>query len=292
MCALLDNQTVKCWGNNSLGRLGIGDTEPRGDDPNEMGDMLPTVQLGTGRTAVAIAAGGFHTCAILDDATVKCWGSNLDAELGIGSTATSRGAAAGTMGDALPAVALGTGRTAKSIVAGERHTCALLDNDTVKCWGLGTLGRLGYGDATSRGSQASQMGDGLPVVAVNELSLADKIRAGGTHTCVLSVGVMTCWGDNFRGQLGLGDTNARGDQAGEMGAALPALDFGPINDPPGSGHVVVDMFVAEERTCVILDDRNVKCWAANDLGQSGLGDVLQRGDQSGEMGLALPVVAL
>src|SRR5690606_33747543 len=84
-CALLDDGSVKCWGENESGQLGIGDAEHRGDQPGEMGGALPTVDLGTGRTAVAVEAGDFHACAILDDGTVKCWGQNdYHVTLGLG----------------------------------------------------------------------------------------------------------------------------------------------------------------------------------------------------------------
>ena len=115
---------MKCWGYNGDGELGLGDTTSRGDGwPGEMGDNLPAVDLGTGRTATAIAAGGNHTCALLDDATVKCWGFNGYGQLGLGDT-VARGDEVGAMGDSLPAVDLGTGRTAVAIAAGSNHTCA------------------------------------------------------------------------------------------------------------------------------------------------------------------------
>ena len=75
-CARLSDGTVKCWGRNDHGQLGQGDTVSRGFDVGTMGDDLPPVDLGTGRTAIAIAAGIEHTCALLDDHTVKCWGYN------------------------------------------------------------------------------------------------------------------------------------------------------------------------------------------------------------------------
>jgi hypothetical protein len=99
-CALLDNQQLKCWGGNG-GRLGLGDAVTRGDGPGEMGDSLPAVNLGTGRTASAIGSGfGVHVCASLDDGQFKCWGGNNNGELGLGDTLT-RGASPGQMGDAL-----------------------------------------------------------------------------------------------------------------------------------------------------------------------------------------------
>jgi E3 ubiquitin-protein ligase HERC3 len=71
--------------------------------PGQMGDALPAVDLGTGRTALSVSAGYGYTCALLDDASVKCWGQG--GELGLGND-KSHGAAPGQMGDALPTVKL------------------------------------------------------------------------------------------------------------------------------------------------------------------------------------------
>ncbi|HMQ28377.1 MAG TPA: hypothetical protein PKA98_20480, partial [Acidimicrobiales bacterium] len=226
-CALLDNGQVKCWGSGLQGRLGRGSTSDIGDSISEMGDNLTAVDLGTGRTAVAVTAGGFHTCAILDNGSVKCWGAGANGRLGLGDTA-NRGDAGGEMGDALPAVDLGTGRTATSISAGSVHTCALLDNGQVKCWGNNAQGRLGLGDANARGDNAGEMGDSLPAVSLGTGRTAVAIAAAGSHTCaLLDNGQVKCWGNNASGQLGYGDTTARGDNAGEMGNSLPAVDLGP-----------------------------------------------------------------
>jgi hypothetical protein len=72
-----------------------------------MGDNLPAVNLGTGRTATAIFGCLFHTCAILDNKSVKCWGYNGSGQLGLGDT-NHRGDGPGEMGDNLPAVDLGS----------------------------------------------------------------------------------------------------------------------------------------------------------------------------------------
>ena len=93
------------------------------------------VNLGPGRTAKAVAAGDSFTCAILDDDTIKCWGQNGGGRLGYGDT-DARGGAAGEMGDALLAINLGPGRTAKALSAGDGFACAILDDDTLKCWGV------------------------------------------------------------------------------------------------------------------------------------------------------------
>ena len=119
-----------------------------------MGDNLLAVDLGTGKTARAIEAGDNHTCAILDNESVKCWGANASGQLGLGHT-NIRGDNSSLMGDNLLAVDLGSDRTAKAIAAGYAHTCAILDNSLVKCWGSNTSGQLGLGDTDNRGDNSS-----------------------------------------------------------------------------------------------------------------------------------------
>src|SRR4029453_15519724 len=97
-CALLDDNRVKCWGDNSAGQLGVESAvSSLGSALDQLGDKEPVVSFGPGRTARAIAADGNATCALLDDASVKCWGENTQGELGIG-TATSHGKESGSMG--------------------------------------------------------------------------------------------------------------------------------------------------------------------------------------------------
>ena len=156
---------MKCWGFNSSGQLGLGDTIDRGGSPGEMGDDLPVLDLGIGRVATAIAAGSSHTCAILDDKSVKCWGNNRFGELGLGDT-NARGDASGEMGDNLPAVDLGTGRSATAIATAPWRTCALLDDTSVKCWGRNVFGTLGLGDTIDRGGSPGEMGNNLPAIDV------------------------------------------------------------------------------------------------------------------------------
>lgn len=102
-CALLDDGTVKCWGGNEYGQLGQGDDEPRGATRGQMGDALAPVDLGIGRTAVAVEAVTVGVCALLDDASVKCWGA-----AGGRGDREPRGDEPGEMGEALPPIDLGT----------------------------------------------------------------------------------------------------------------------------------------------------------------------------------------
>ena len=159
-CALLDDATVKCLGSGADGRLGYGDQNNRGDGPGEMGDNLLPVDLGTGRTATQVAVCDAHSCALLDDATGKLWGSGADGRLGYGDQ-NNRGDGPGEMGNNLQPVDLGTGRTVVQIAAGRFHTCAVLDNTAVKCWGLGNNEQLGYGDQNNRGGGPGEIGNNL-----------------------------------------------------------------------------------------------------------------------------------
>jgi len=284
-CAILDDKSVKCWGYNGFGRLGQGDLNTRGDASGEMGDNLLAIDLGTGRTAIAITTGGAHGCAILDDKSVKCWGWNNNGQLGLGDT-DDRGDASGEMGDNLPTVDLGTGRTAIAISADDAHTCALLDNKSVKCWGYNFRGQLGLGDRDNRGDASGEMGDNLPTVDLGTGRTAIAIASGGLHTCALLDNLsVKCWGYNNRGQLGLGDTNQRGDASDEMGDNLPTVDL-------GTGRTAIAISAGGYHTCALLDNKSVKCWGINDNGRLGQGDTNHRGDASGEMGDNLPTVDL
>ena len=245
-CALLSNHQLKCWGDNFFGQLGQGDTLARGDKPSELGTNLNAINVGTGRTVQSVASGGGFTCALLDDGSVKCFGRNDTGGGSLGTlsivrTPTPRrrsfalpaipfplvgyGVAADQMGDSLAAVALGTGHHATAISAGTSTVCAILETGQTKCWGDNSYGELGLGDTKNRGALTTDMGDSLPFVNLNATSL-QSVSVGNYHACaLLSDSSLKCWGDNRFGELGLGDTNARGVQAGQMGAALPAINY-------------------------------------------------------------------
>ena len=283
-CAILDNASVKCWGENSAGQLGIGDTNSRGSKPNEMGDNLPTVDLGTGRTATAIASGNHNTCAILDNASVKCWGSSEDGQLGQGNT-TSLGDSANEMGDNLPSVDLGTGRTAIAIDTGWGHTCVILDNASVKCWGRNNVGQLGIGNNTNMGDGANEMGDNLPSVDLGTGRTATAIAAGAYVSCaILDNGSVKCWGAG--GKLGLGNSTTLGDGANEMGDNLTIVNLGT-----GRTATAISMDNSNH-TCVILDNDAVKCWGDGQYGKLGSGGTSILGDGANEMGDNLTIVNL
>ena len=193
-CALLDNGDVKCWGSDQYGQLGDGGPVWVQWNPTDVNAPSTTaIDLGTSRTAVAIATGLRHTCAILDNGDVKCWGSDQYGQLGDGGSNTNTNAPPTT------AINLGTGRTAVAVAAGERHTCAILDNGDLKCWGYNSHGQLGYGntvDLDAPSSTAIDLGTGRTAVAID---------VGTFHTCaILDNSDLKCWGMDAQGQLGEG----------------------------------------------------------------------------------------
>jgi cysteine-rich repeat protein len=276
---------VKCWGRNSAGQLGLGDKENRGDTPDEMGSNLSAVDLGTGRSATALSLGLNHSCALLDDSSVKCWGDNTYGQLGVGDQVV-RGDNPGEMGDRLPAVLLGTGRTARAISSGEYSVCAQLDDSSVKCWGLGNSGQLGQGSTNNLGDTLSELGNGLPAVSLGPGRTATTLSASSTHVCVvLDDSSVKCWGDNRFGQLGTGDIERRGDMSGELGELLPAI-------PLGTNRKARTVTAGDLHTCVLLDDKAVKCWGNNSAGQLGQGDTVIRGSGANQLGDSLLPIAL
>lgn len=275
---------VKCWGRNGSGQLGLEHTTQTGDDPGEMGSGLKSVDLGSGRSAVQIDLGNYHSCALLDDGSVKCWGFNSKGELGQGHKQTL-GRAAGDMGDALIPVDLGDGKKAAQVSAGQNHSCALLDDGTVKCWGYNGFGQLGINSTSQIGDNATEMGNALIPADFGSGVKAVEITTGKNHSCArLENGSVYCWGENGSGQLGQGHTDHIGDQPGETGNLLP------IN--LGDGRKASRISAGSEHNCAILDNGTVKCWGANDYGQLGLGHSANLGDQPDEMGNALLTVDL
>ena len=302
-CARLNDGSVKCWGRNNQGQLGLAElTLMLGDEPGEMGDKLPRVDLGEGRTAVKIDAGYEHTCAILDDGNVTCWGDDTYGALGLesgskvvklgsGKSAVAIGAGVNhtcailndgqvlcwgrnddlqlgagnpTLGEPPRLVDLGAGESAEAIAAGEAHTCALLKGKTVKCWGKNDVGQLGLGDKQDRPTPSGPVNLGAD-------NTAKALVAGTNHTCaVLNDDSLLCWGSGLFGRLGLGDT---------MDQVSPS---GPID--LGNGKVAKEVG-ASTHTCVMLHDGVVRCWGYNAYGQLGIGNPSQKNSPADEVKL-------
>ena len=252
-CALLNDNTVKCWGANSNGQVGDRSTTDR--------TSPVAVPLGSGRTATAIHAKGNYTCAILDDGSLLCWGANNRGQLGDGTT-TNR--------DTPVAVDLGEGRTAQKIGGGLIHTCAVLDDESTKCWGHNYYGQTGLPTA-HRGDQPGEMGENLALVDLDidkEEEVPEIVLALGQHSCFIGGdGVLSCWGRDNTGQVGVGLRTQRdctySDGTKEHCTKVPAVVS------LGTNRTAIDVGVGSSHTCAVLDDGSVKCWGSNGDGQVG-----------------------
>jgi alpha-tubulin suppressor-like RCC1 family protein len=265
-CARMNDGRVKCWGYNSNGQLGYNDAINRGDGIGQPMSSLAAVKLGTGRTAVALAAGDFHTCAILDNGDAKCWGRNGSGALGLGFATMEYGHSPDDM-ERLNPIKLGVGRKAVEIVAGTEFTCVRLDNDTVKCFGLNDLGQLGQGNAVPLGNNDGDIA-AAPAIDFGAGLTPIGLSAGHGHACALlrdagGANHVRCWGDNQWGQIGRGDTSNIGDNGGEMGANLKDVPF-------GAGLTAAKLYSNGGHNCALLSNGGVKCWGLNTWGQVGL----------------------
>ena len=260
-CAVLDDGSVRCWGYGTSGQLGYAATDTIGDD--ETPGAAGPVDLGPGRTARAISAGSVHTCAVLDDGSVRCWGYGEDGRLGTASTRT--------IGDdetpgSTPPVDLGPGRTALAVSAGAGHTCALLDDGSVRCWGYGANGRLGYGSRDSVGDDETP--GSLAPVDLGRTATA--ITVGEAHSCaILDDARVRCWGYAGHGQLGYGDEQSIGDNE-------PPSAAGPVDLGPDAAAVAIS--AGDVHTCALLASGAVRCWGFARYGLLGNGSTSNVGD--------------
>ena len=142
VCAISTNNTIKCWGRNIYGQLGYGDILDRGDDPNEMGNNLNTINLGDNFIPNNVCVGNGHTCVLSINGNVKCFGKNNYGQLGYGDTIT-RGTTINDMGNNLPIVNLGNNFIVKKLYCGAYTNCVISINNTVKCWGFNAYGMAG-----------------------------------------------------------------------------------------------------------------------------------------------------
>lgn len=170
-CALMTSSTqdlktfVKCWGYNGFGRLGTGNSMPYGLKLGTMGTKLPRVDLGPS-DIVSMNPHKEFTCALSKLGQVKCWGMNQFGQLGVGANVNSKGSIPTDMGKNLAEVDLGLPVKTLSIGPSSQHSCAILINNEIKCWGSGDQGQLGYEITSDIGKKPAQMGEELPFVPV------------------------------------------------------------------------------------------------------------------------------
>lgn len=229
-CALTTAGAVKCWGANAEGQLG--------DGTNNASATPVDVDLGSGVTAIAIAAGENHTCVVLDGGGVKCWGDNTAGQLGDNVAPPS---------DSNTPVTVSGLTNASAVTAGQYHTCALTTDGSVKCWGYNVEGQLGDNQASSTWRSL------VPVQVSGLTSGVSRISAGLNHTCALVSGGVKCWGKNNTGQLGDNSTTDR---------------LVPV-DAQGLTSGVSSVEAGYQHTCAVTTGGAAMCWGDNTQGQIG-----------------------
>lgn len=180
-----------------------------------------------------ITAGAYHTCAITDTGSAKCWGANSYGQLGNNSTTSS----------STPVNVVGLSSNVVALTASNYHTCALVKGGAAKCWGDNAKGQLGNNSTANSTMPVDVQGLSAHVTAIS---------AGGNHVCAIVNSGVKCWGLNTFRQLGI---------------AGPAQSLVPV-DVPGltSGVTVLD--AGWYHSCAVINGQ-AKCWGFNNYGQLG-----------------------
>ena len=180
-CAISQNDSVYCWGNNDFGQLGQNDTVPR-YQPVLVSTLSGTVQQ--------LETGVNHTCAARSN-DVYCWGSNNKGQLGNNSQTDS----------SVPVAVSLTG-TVADLALGQEHSCAVLTDNRTFCWGSRQVGQTAQ-------TVSDTVFDKTPV-QIGSFTGKRRLAAGDAHTCTIegidASLVVKCWGYNQLGQLGDGSS--------------------------------------------------------------------------------------
>jgi alpha-tubulin suppressor-like RCC1 family protein len=244
-CALLSNGTVKCWGSDYFGQLGV----PR---PASGVQAVPVTVPGLSGV-VSVAAGNPFTCALLASGGIDCWGDNQNGELGDGVTAVAGFGQSSTTPVAVKGIT-----TAKGLAAGGETACALLAGGSVRCWGLDFDGELGNGVKTGSPVLVPVTVRGISSatsLAISGSDIAGGGGGGGPVCALLSGGGVRCWGEDSYGDLGNGKLN--------VDSPVPVVARGV------SGAVAVSTGAAF--SCALRSTGVVECWGSDTFGQLGAG---------------------
>ncbi len=262
-CALVTGGKVRCWGEASYGQLGYGNTT----DLTIASYAAGFVSLG--EAATDIVAGNAFSCALLASGSVRCWGAGANGRLGLGNTLN--------MGDdetpdSNPVVSLGGTVKSLSTSSYADFVCAVLTTGAVRCWGAGAGGQLGYGNTNDIGD--NELPSSVAALSlggtVDQVSSSSDDYAYGHSCAVLTTGAVRCWGLNYYGQLGYGNTTTIGDN--ELPSSVAAVSLG------GNAKTIATSGGFYGHTCVVLTTGAVRCWGRNNYGQLGYGNTITIGD--------------
>lgn len=243
-CALHENGQVSCWGRNLSGQLGKGSL-------SQSPEILQPGRVEGITDAIAITAGQAHTCALHQSGAVSCWGWNSFGQLGNGLSG-DRGDIGNpnTGADATTPVRVREIADAVDVKAGNNHTCALHAGGAISCWGNNWAGALGSGQSHDELANSAVP---ISVIGIND---ATAISTGAHHTCAVhEEGAISCWGNNFDGQLG----NRKNRSDSDSSTPVNALG---IDD-------AIAIAAGERHTCALREAGTISCWGDNEYGQLG-----------------------
>jgi alpha-tubulin suppressor-like RCC1 family protein len=262
-CAVFDQRSAYCWGDGAQGQLGS-------DVPQALAATAAGVAGIEGDGAVRVAVGREHTC-LWTEHRVRCFGQNAEGQSGglgdvrygrVVSVAAgeahscvawseedpakkpARGVTCHGRAPAAPPEPILVDADVRALVAGANHTCAVLADGSLHCWGRNDAGQLGDGTTN----------DTTRPTVVHEISGVRSLALGTRHTCVAQMATRTiaCWGDNRHHQLA-------------NGTVAPSVR--PVLIP--GVFAIIQVAAAGDSTCAVLGEGELRCWGANERGQLG-----------------------
>ena len=254
VCAVALDGRVYCWGSNSNGKIGSGNTSSA---------LVPSAVKISGALVGKVikqiepSSAGNHSCVIASDDKAYCWGHNGFGQLGNNNTVNSLNPVAVDTAGVLAS------KTIKQIASGGISSCVIASDDKAYCWGSNNFGQLGNGNLKNSSTPT-------PVSTTGVLAgkTIKQITAGNSYFCVIaSDDKAYCWGGGRRGALGNGSTLSL-----VISTPTPVSTTGVL-----AGKTIKQITAGTEFTCVIASDDKAYCWGSNSSGQLGNNSTINSG---------------
>ena len=240
-CAVTMAGELYCWGTNQRGQIGSGE--------ETVSQYASPILIGPSSGWEEVRTESLHTCALRDGGELWCWGEGASGELGLG-----------TRDRQFTPQRVGAERY-RDVAVGSFHSCAVTMERELFCWGGNGSHQLGLGEDSSSRDMPQRVDIAGPV---------DQVSADERHSCARSGSSVYCWGGNNGGQLGTGDVLLRQSPPTEpIPGQFVSVDTGGFRSTAGERPQFF-------HTCGVQEGNRVYCWGDNDVGQLGVGDMVDR----------------